>query len=67
LGVHAFVSGLRPFYVLAACGVAFAASYVAAVLLFRIVSEEEFELVRGKLARLRRSRASAARAADQLT
>lgn len=67
LGVRAFVSGFRPFYVLAACGVAFAASYLGAVLLLRVVNEEEFEMVRARLARMRRSRAGAARAADQLT
>lgn len=67
LGVRALMSGFRPFYVLAACGVAFAAGYLAAVLLLRVVNEEEFEMVRARLARLRRSRAGAARAADQLT
>ncbi|HKG14625.1 MAG TPA: oligosaccharide flippase family protein [Pyrinomonadaceae bacterium] len=67
LVVRALMSGFRPFYVLAACGVAFAAGYLAAVLLLRVVNEEEFEMVRARLARLRRSRAGAARAADQLT
>lgn len=67
LVVRALMSGFRPFYVLAACGVAFAAVYLATVLLLRVVNEEEFEMVRARLARLRRSRAGAARAADQLT
>lgn len=67
LAVRALMSGFKPFYVLAACGVAFAASYLAAVMLLRVVSEEEFEMVRARLARLRRSGASAARAADQPT
>lgn len=67
LAVRAVMQGFGPFYVLAACGLAFAAAYLAAVLLLRVVSEEEFEMVRARLARLRRSRAGAARAADQPT
>lgn len=67
LAVRALMSGFKPFYVLAACGVVFAAVYLSAVLLLRIVNEEEFGMVRARLARLRRSRAGAARAADQLT
>lgn len=67
--VRAAMAGFRPFYVLAACGVVFAAAYLASVLALRVVSEEESDLVRSRLARLRRrpSPAPMERPADQLS
>lgn len=63
------MAGFKPFYVLAACGVTFGAAYLAAVLALRIASDDEFDAVRTRLARLRRrpSPAPVERAADQLS
>jgi O-antigen/teichoic acid export membrane protein len=54
LVVRAAMSGFRPFFILAACGVVFAVAYLSAVLLLRVVNEEEFDAVRAVVARLRR-------------
>jgi O-antigen/teichoic acid export membrane protein len=52
--VRAAMSGFKPFFILAACGTVFAVAYLAAVLLLRVVNEEEFDAVRSRVARLRR-------------
>ena len=64
--VRAFMPGVKPVYVLAATGVAFVAAYLACILLLKVVREEEFEMVRARVARLQR-RAYWKRAADPLS
>jgi O-antigen/teichoic acid export membrane protein len=64
--VRALLVGVKPFFVLAACAAAFGVVYLAAVLLLRVVTEDEFELVRARAARLQR-RIYWKRAADPLS
>ena len=64
--VRAFMPGVKPVFVLAATGVAFVAAYLACILLLKVVREEEFEMVRARVARLQR-RAYWKRAADPLS
>src|SRR5215204_199477 len=52
--VRALLPGVRPFFVLAACGASFGAVYLAAILLLKVVTEDEFEMVRARAARLQR-------------
>lgn len=64
--VRAFMPGIKPFFVLAACGVAFGLAYVGALLLLKVVTEDELEAVRERAARLRQ-RVYWKRTADTLT
>jgi O-antigen/teichoic acid export membrane protein len=64
--VRAFMPGVKPFFVLAACGIAFGLAYVGALLLMKVVTEDEFETVRARAAHLRR-RVYLKRTADTLT
>lgn len=64
--VRALMPGVKPFFALAATGVAFGAVYLAGVLLLKVVSPEEFETVRVRVARLQR-RVYWKRAADPLS
>lgn len=64
--VRALLPGVRPFFVLAACGASFGAAYLAAILLLKVVTEDEFEMVRARVARLQR-RVYWRRAADPLS
>jgi O-antigen/teichoic acid export membrane protein len=52
--VRSFLLGLKPFVVLVVCGIVFALVYLAAILLLKIITGEEFDLVRNHLARLQR-------------
>ena len=52
--VRAGMSGARPFMVLVVCGVAFSLVYLAAMLLLRVLTLDEREIIRHKFARLRR-------------
>jgi hypothetical protein len=64
--VRALLPGVRPLFVLAACGAAFGAAYLAAILLLKVVTGDEFEMVRARAARLQR-RVYLRRAADPLS
>lgn len=64
--VRALLHGFKPFPVLAACGISFGLVYVGALLLLKVVTEDEFESVRARAARLRR-RVYWKRTADTLT
>jgi len=64
--VRALMPGARPFFVLAACGASFGAAYLAAVVLLKVVTGDEFEMVRARAARLQR-RAYWRRAPDPLS
>lgn len=64
--VRAFLPGVKPFFVLAACGAAFGAAYLGAILLLKVVREEEFDMVRDRAARFQR-RVYWKRAADPLS
>ena len=46
--------GLKPFIILVVCGSVFLVVYLAAILLLKVVTGEEFDLVRGHVARLQR-------------
>jgi O-antigen/teichoic acid export membrane protein len=60
--VRTLIGPLKPFFVLAVGGTCYGLFYVAAVLALRIVTSEEFALIRGKLAFIgRRSVTEAAR------
>jgi O-antigen/teichoic acid export membrane protein len=52
--VRSFLLGLKPFVILVVCGIVFALVYLAAILLLKIITGEEFDLVRNHLARLQR-------------
>ncbi|HZT58798.1 MAG TPA: hypothetical protein VFA21_09260, partial [Pyrinomonadaceae bacterium] len=64
--VRALLPGVKPFFVLAACGTAFGVAYLAAVLLLKVVSEDEFDLLRERAASLQR-RVYLKRAADTVS
>ncbi|HEX7956088.1 MAG TPA: oligosaccharide flippase family protein [Pyrinomonadaceae bacterium] len=64
--VRALLPGVRPFFVLAACGASFGAAYLAAIVVLKVVTEDEFGAVRARAARLQR-RVDLRRAADPLS
>jgi O-antigen/teichoic acid export membrane protein len=53
LGVRTLMSGAKPFYVLACCGVVFALAYVGGLLALGVPEQEERDAARRGLARLR--------------
>jgi O-antigen/teichoic acid export membrane protein len=63
---RSLVLSLKPFFVLAVCGLTFALVYLAAILLLRVVTGEEMEAARGRLLRLQ-DRIYWKRAADPLS
>jgi hypothetical protein len=64
--VRTLLIGMKPFVILAACGTVFALLYFVAILVLRVVTSEELDLVRGQVTRLQR-RIYWKRAADTLT
>ncbi|HEY0003475.1 MAG TPA: oligosaccharide flippase family protein [Pyrinomonadaceae bacterium] len=64
--LRSLMTGFKPFFVLAACGVVFTLAYLAVILLLRVVTVEELDLLRGKVDQLQR-RVFWKRAADSLS
>ncbi|MCA1850340.1 MAG: hypothetical protein LC672_04685, partial [Acidobacteria bacterium] len=52
--VRLLLLGLKPFALLVLCGAVFSLVYLAAILLLRIVTPEELDIMRARVARLQR-------------
>jgi len=64
--VRSAMLGMKPFAILATCGTAFGVTYLAAILLLKIVTVEEMDFLRDSVTKLQR-RVYLKRAADTLS